>query len=86
MQPNPRLGLVYKGIKICKENNINFILAVGGGSIIDSAKAIAVGANYDGDVWDFSKPNGKKAVDSLPVGVVLTIAAAGSVSQAKVQL
>ncbi len=80
VQPNPRLSLVYKGIKICRENNINFILAVGGGSVIDSAKAIAVGAKYEGDVWDFYKPNGKKAKDILPIGVVLTIPAAGSES------
>jgi len=75
--PNPRLSLVKEGIKICKDNNIDFILAVGGGSAIDSAKAISVGAKYDGDVWDFFE---NKAVISktIPVGVVLTIPAAGS--------
>lgn len=51
--PNPRLSLVYEGIEICKKNNIDFILAVGGGSVIDSAKAISLGAAYEGDVWDF---------------------------------
>ncbi len=53
VQPNPRLSLVHKGITLCKENGIDFILAVGGGSVIDSAKAIAAGAFYKGDVWDF---------------------------------
>jgi alcohol dehydrogenase YqhD (iron-dependent ADH family) len=75
--PNPRLSLVREGIKICKNNNIDFILAVGGGSAIDSAKAIGAGAEYDGDVWDFFE--GKAAVSkTLPLGVVLTIPAAGS--------
>lgn len=79
VQPNPRLSLVREGIKLCRENNIDFILAVGGGSVIDSAKAIGMGTLYDGDVWDFY--GGKaKAAKSLPVGVVLTIPAAGSES------
>lgn len=77
VKSNPRLGLVYEGIKICRDNNINFILAVGGGSAIDSAKAIACGVNYKGDVWDFYS-TGKKVENVLPVGVVLTIPAAGS--------
>ncbi|NLC69505.1 MAG: iron-containing alcohol dehydrogenase [Clostridiaceae bacterium] len=77
VKPNPRLGLVKEGIRICRENNIGFILAVGGGSVIDSAKAISVGVPYEGDVWDFY--SGKTLPqESLPVGVVLTIAAAGS--------
>jgi len=77
VMPNPRLGLVNEGIKICREKGIDFILAVGGGSAIDSAKAIAVGVPYDDDVWDFfcGKAEPKEA---LPVGVVLTIPAAGS--------
>ena len=77
VQPNPRLSLVYDGIKLVKENDLNFILAIGGGSSIDSSKAIAIGALYDGDVWDFymKKEVIKKA---LPVGVILTISAAGS--------
>lgn len=79
VQPNPRVSLVREGVSICKENNIDFILAVGGGSVIDSAKAIAAGAKYDGDVWDFF--DGKSSVqDCLPIGVVLTIPAAGSES------
>lgn len=77
VQPNPRLSLVKEGIKLCRENNIDFILAVGGGSVIDSAKAIGIGTIYDGDVWDFYVGK-NKAEDSLPVGVVLTIPAAGS--------
>ncbi len=77
VQPNPRLTLVNEGIKICQENYIDFVLAVGGGSVIDSAKAIAVGALYNGDVWDFY--SGKAIpTKTLPVGVVLTIPAAGS--------
>lgn len=74
--PNPRSGLVYEGIKRCKEENINFILAVGGGSVIDSAKAIALGAVYDGDFWDFF--TGKPINSALPVATVLTLTAAGS--------
>lgn len=79
VQPNPRLDLVYEGIKTVKEKGIGIILAVGGGSAIDTAKAIALGAVYDGDVWDFydrkASPKG-----ALPIGVVLTIPAAGSES------
>lgn len=77
VQPNPRLSLVRKGIQLCREKEVDFILAVGGGSVIDSAKAIALGVPYNGDVWDFFE---EKAVPetSLPVGVVLTLAAAGS--------
>jgi len=74
--PNPRSGLVYKGIDICKKESIDFVLAVGGGSVIDSAKAIAAGALYEGDFWDFY--TGKKVEKALPVGTILTIAAAGS--------
>ncbi|WP_315115589.1 iron-containing alcohol dehydrogenase [uncultured Clostridium sp.] len=76
VKPNPRSGLVYEGIKLCKEENIDFILAVGGGSVIDSAKAIAAGAKYDGDFWDFYQ--GKAVRKAIPVGTILTIAAAGS--------
>ncbi|MEA4828289.1 MAG: iron-containing alcohol dehydrogenase [Clostridium sp.] len=75
--PNPRLSLVYEGIKICKEENIDFVLAIGGGSAIDSSKAIALGAKYDGDVWDFY--SGKATPKSaLKVGTVLTIPGSGS--------
>ena len=74
--PNPRSGLVYQGVEICKRENIDFVLAVGGGSTIDSAKAIALGALYDGDFWDFF--NGKKVEAALKVGTILTLSAAGS--------
>ena len=74
---NPRLSLVYKGIELAKSKGVDFILAVGGGSVIDSAKAIAYGAAADFDVWDLY--DRKRTPESaLPVGVVLTIAAAGS--------
>ena len=53
VKPNPRSGLVYEGIELCRKENVDFVLAVGGGSVIDSAKAIAIGAVYDGDFWDF---------------------------------
>jgi alcohol dehydrogenase len=76
VQPNPRSGLVYQGIDLCKKENIDFILAVGGGSAIDSAKAIAAGAKYEGNFWDFYE--GKPVLEALKVGTVLTIAAAGS--------
>ncbi|MCL4385822.1 MAG: iron-containing alcohol dehydrogenase [Actinobacteria bacterium] len=79
VKPNPRLDLVYEGIKICRENKINFVLAVGGGSVIDSAKAIAIGVKYDGDVWDFFEGKALSGdAEVIPVGVVLTIPAAGS--------
>ncbi len=75
--PNPRLSLVKEGIRICREENVDFILAVGGGSVIDSAKAIGYGVGYDGEPWDFWM--GKAVPQScLPIGVVLTIPAAGS--------
>ena len=76
VMPNPRSGLVYKGIEICKKDKIDFVLAVGGGSTIDSSKAIALGSLYDGDFWDFYE--GKTVTEALPVGTILTIAAAGS--------
>ncbi len=76
VKPNPRSGLVYEGIELCKKENVDFVLAVGGGSTIDSSKAIAAGAVYDGDFWDYYM--GKPVVDALPIGTVLTIAAAGS--------
>jgi alcohol dehydrogenase YqhD (iron-dependent ADH family) len=79
VRPNPRVSLVREGVALCKEHDIDFILAVGGGSVIDSAKAIAAGAKYDGDVWDFFTGNAA-VTDCLPLGVVLTIPAAGSES------
>ncbi len=76
---NPRLGLVKEGIELCKNERIEFILAAGGGSVIDTAKAIAAGSCYDGDVWDFyTKEISPKKV--LDIGVILTIPAAGSES------
>ncbi|HEX9025404.1 MAG TPA: iron-containing alcohol dehydrogenase [Clostridium sp.] len=75
--PNPRLSKVYEGIELCKKEGVDFILAVGGGSVIDSAKAIGYGMANDCDVWDiYSKK--VEAIGCLPVGVILTIAAAGS--------
>ena len=77
VQPNPTDDRVYEGIDICRSENITGIVAVGGGSAIDTAKAIACGVPYEGDFWDFYA--GKKIVEeALPVGVVLTIPAAGS--------
>ncbi|WP_322199979.1 iron-containing alcohol dehydrogenase [Acutalibacter intestini] len=77
VQPNPRVSLARKGIALCREENVDYILAVGGGSVIDSAKAISAGMFYDGDVWDFYLRRAE-AERSLPIGVVLTIPAAGS--------
>lgn len=77
VKPNPRSGLVQEGIQLCKSEKVDFILAVGGGSVIDSAKAIAAGSVYDGNFLDFYR--GKAVIEkALPVGTVLTIAAAGS--------
>lgn len=75
--PNPRLSLVYEGIGLCQKESVDFILAVGGGSVIDSAKAIGYGVANEGDVWDFYARK-RTAKGCLPLGVVLTIAAAGS--------
>lgn len=75
--PNPRLSKVYEGIELCKKEGVDFILAVGGGSVIDSAKTIGLGLAYEGDVWDFFIGKAK-AESNVPVGVVLTIPAAGS--------
>ena len=75
--PNPHLSKVYEGIELCKKEGVDFILAVGGGSVIDSGKAIGYGVANEGDVWDFyAKKRTAKAC--LPIGAVLTIAAAGS--------
>ena len=76
VKPNPRSGLVYEGIDLCKKEGVDFILSVGGGSTIDSGKAIAAGVLYDGDFWDFY--SGKYIENALPVGTILTISAAGS--------
>ena len=75
--PNPHLSLVYQGIDLCKKEGVDFILAVGGGSVIDSAKAIGYGLCMDGDVWDLYDHT-RRAEGCTPIGVVLTIAASGS--------
>jgi len=77
VQPNPRLSLVYKGIDLCREHDIQLVLAVGGGSAIDTAKAIVNGACYDGDVWDLFTGKGANT-GVLPLGTIVTIPAAGS--------
>lgn len=76
VKPNPRSGLVYEGIELCRREGVDFVLAVGGGSSIDSSKAIAAGAVYEGDFWDYYE--GRLVENALPIGTVLTIAAAGS--------
>ena len=77
VQPNPRLKLVKEGVSICRSKGVNIILAVGGGSVIDSAKAIAYGAVYEGELWDIW--TGKAVpTTALPVGCILTLPAAGS--------
>lgn len=75
--PNPRLSLVKEGIELCKKEGVDFILAVGGGSVIDSAKAIGYGVTNGGDVWDFYSHK-RSAAGCLPIGVILTISATGS--------
>ena len=77
VKPNPTYNLIYEGIKICRDNSVDMVLALGGGSTIDSSKGIAVGVPYDGDVLDFAKQKATPS-DALPIGVVLTLPAAGS--------
>ena len=77
VKPNPRLSLVRKGIELCKEENVDFLLAVGGGSVIDSCKAISSGRFYQGDVWTLYEHK-DHATQYLPIGCILTIPAAGS--------
>lgn len=77
VKPNPALSMVKEGIDLCKKEKVDFILAVGGGSVIDSAKAIAAGVPYEGDVWDFYD-NKAQIKEAMPLGVVLTLPAAGS--------
>jgi alcohol dehydrogenase YqhD (iron-dependent ADH family) len=77
VEQNPRLTTVHRGVEICKSQKIDILLAVGGGSVIDCTKAIAIGAKYDGDVWDLITR--KAPIESaLPIGTVLTLAATGS--------
>ena len=77
VRPNPEISLVREGVALCKKHRIDWVLAVGGGSVIDSAKAIALGAPYAGDVWDFFVTK-QQAHDVLPIATILTIPAAGS--------
>lgn len=77
VQPNPRLSLVNQGISLCQRENVDLVLAVGGGSVIDSAKAIGLGVANGGDVWDFYARK-REAERCLPIGVVLTLSASGS--------
>ena len=78
VKPNPRTDLIYEGIEICRKENIDFILAVGGGSVIDSAKAIAAGVHFDGDFWDLYTKGATAPEEILKIATVLTIPAAGS--------
>lgn len=78
VQPNPRYELCMQGVELCKKEQVDFILAVGGGSVIDSAKFIAVAMHYDGDAFEAFNLGGKTIEQATPIGVVLTIAAAGS--------
>ncbi|MFA6504670.1 MAG: iron-containing alcohol dehydrogenase [Treponemataceae bacterium] len=81
IQSNPKLSSVYQGIDICKREGVDFILAVGGGSVLDASKAIAIGAKSERDVWDYylTWPTQKYPItDALPLGTVLTLAATGS--------
>nr|MDW8081984.1 iron-containing alcohol dehydrogenase [Candidatus Calescibacterium sp.] len=77
VQPNPRLSKVWEGVSICRRERIEVVLAVGGGSVIDTAKIVAAGACYDGDPWDFFIGKGM-VTQKLPLGTVLTLAATGS--------
>lgn len=77
VKPNPRSDMVYEGIELCRREQVDFILAVGGGSVIDSAKAIAAGVYYDGDFWEFFAERGDIET-AIPLGTVLTLPATGS--------
>ncbi|MBV4418863.1 iron-containing alcohol dehydrogenase [Clostridium tyrobutyricum] len=78
IKPNPDLSKIHEGIEICKKNNVDFILAIGGGSIIDTAKSIAAGVPYDGDVWDYFTGKAGTVEEALPIGVITTMPASGS--------
>jgi len=78
IKPNPRISSVREGVKIIQENSLDFILAAGGGSVIDACKGMAAGAVYDGDPWDFYLRKAKLEKAPLPLGVILTLAATGS--------
>lgn len=77
IEPNPRLSSVERGIGICRNEGVDFVLAVGGGSVLDAAKAIAAGVRYEGDVWDFFMHKAAIA-EALPMGAILTLSATGS--------
>ena len=77
VQPNPRIELVREGIEICRKNKIDFILAVGGGSVVDSAKAIACGVQFKGDVWELFEEKASVG-EVIPIGVILTIPGTGT--------
>ena len=77
VEPNPKLSLVHEGVRLIKDNNIDFILAIGGGSVLDSAKSISVGSMVEHDPWLFSIKE-KTPTKHIPVGVILTISASGS--------
>lgn len=77
VEPNPRVSTVRKGIALCREHSLDFILAVGGGSVLDAAKAVAVGVPYEGDVWDFLMHKAQ-ITSALPLGTILTLSATGS--------
>lgn len=78
IMPNPRTEIVYEGIRICKEKKIDFILALGGGSVIDASKAIAAGARTELDFWDAFYMGDAELLDAIPIGTVLTLPATGS--------
>lgn len=78
--PNPRLAQVYEGIELCRRHEIGFVLAIGGGSAIDTAKSVAAGVRAEGDIWDYFGTFTKFLTDALPCGVLLTLPATGSES------
>lgn len=78
IMPNPRKEKVYEGIEICKTNHIDFILAVGGGSVIDCSKAIAIGAKTDKDFWKAFYLDWEECTDGVPLGTILTLSATGT--------
>ena len=77
VEPNPKLSFVRDAVKVAKENNVELILAVGGGSVLDSSKATAVSAGSDADIWDIIERK-VTPTNGIPVGCILTLAAAGS--------
>ena len=78
--PNPRLAQVYEGIELCRKHDIGFVLAIGGGSAIDTAKAVAAGVVAKDDIWEYFGTFTKFITDALPCGVLLTLPATGSES------